>query len=84
MRKGKTPDLSLHDFSKQTSNTSAYPPSPEAEINSELLKPKRRKKGFFSGKIPWVVYATTLVQITVFIAEIIKNCKSNPNFDNWC
>lgn len=37
---------------------------------------KKKKKGFFAGKIPWVVYIVSLVQITVFIVEIIKNCKS--------
>ncbi len=51
-----------------------YPPSPEAQTSSELLPRKRKKKkGFFSGRIAWVVYITTLVQITVFIVEIIKN-----------
>ena len=35
----------------------------------------KRRKGFFSGKIPWVVYILTLAQITVFIAELVKNCK---------
>jgi len=39
---------------------------------------KRRLRGFpfnSSGRVPWVVYFFTLVQVTVFIAEIIKNCK---------
>ena len=34
---------------------------------------KRRKKGFFGGKIPWVVYTFTLIQVAVFIAELAKN-----------
>ena len=68
---------SVQDFSKQDTQ---YPPSPENHTNSELLRPRRKKKGFFSGKIPWVVYTATLVQITVFIVEIIKNCTcSSPS-----
>jgi hypothetical protein len=27
------------------------------------------------GKIPWVVYGFTIIQVAVFIAEIVKNCK---------
>jgi hypothetical protein len=36
---------------------------------------RRRKKrqGWFSGKITWVVFVTTLVQIGVFIGEIASN-----------
>ena len=51
-----------------------YPPSPEARVEAQLLPdaPKKRK-GFFSGRIPWVVYTVSLIQITVFIVEIVKN-----------
>lgn len=34
---------------------------------------RRRKQGFFGGKIPWVVYTLTLIQVCVFIAELAKN-----------
>lgn len=35
---------------------------------------RRRKQGLFgSGKIPWVVYTLTLIQVCVFIAELVKN-----------
>lgn len=54
-----------------------YPPSPESQIGHGpglLPHPTRmKKKGFFSGKVPWVVFTLSLIQITVFIAEIIKN-----------
>jgi hypothetical protein len=54
--------------------------SPESQ-NAPPFLPKQKqkpqkKKGFFSGKIPWVVYVVSLVQITIFIAEIIQNGKS--------
>ncbi|KAJ4305811.1 hypothetical protein N0V90_001343 [Kalmusia sp. IMI 367209] len=34
---------------------------------------KRKKKGWFSGRVTWVVYFLTAVQVGVFIGEIIKN-----------
>ena len=34
---------------------------------------RRRKHPFFGGKIPWVVYTLTLIQVCVFIAELVKN-----------
>ena len=37
-----------------------------------------RKKGFFAGKVPWVVYTLTLLQVIVFIVELVKNCKFGP------
>ncbi|KAG8530254.1 uncharacterized protein KY384_004755 [Bacidia gigantensis] len=36
---------------------------------------QQRKKGLFSGRIPWVVYTLTLIQCVVFIAELAKNGK---------
>jgi hypothetical protein len=71
---------SEESFQMQDTN---YPPSPESQKGPSLLphpKPRRKKKdnGFFTGKIPWVVFTVSLVQISVFIAEIIKNCKRSP------
>lgn len=34
---------------------------------------KKRRGGFFRGKITWVVYILTLVQTSVFIGELIRN-----------
>ena len=34
---------------------------------------KKKKEPFFSQKTPWVVYFLTVVQITVFIVEVIRN-----------
>lgn len=34
---------------------------------------KHKKKGMFSGKVTWVVYILTTVQIGVFVGELIKN-----------
>jgi hypothetical protein len=55
-----------------------YPPSPESQRDQGIgLVPHptpMNKKGWLSGKIPWVVYVVSTVQIAVFIAEIVKNC----------
>jgi len=62
-----------------------YDNSPESETAPPFLPPQkqkpRKKKGFFSGKIPWVVYVVSFVQITVFIVEIVQNCKSQDYFE---
>ncbi|KIY01205.1 uncharacterized protein Z520_02757 [Fonsecaea multimorphosa CBS 102226] len=56
-----------------------YPPSPESNSPPLLPDSKGRRKiegsfaNFFKGKIPWVVYTLSLIQITVFVVEIIKN-----------
>lgn len=40
---------------------------------------RRRKQGVFGGgKIPWVVYTLTLIQVCVFIAELAKNGEFQP------
>ena len=36
---------------------------------------KSKKRGFFSKKIPWVVYTLTIIQVIVFVAELGKNGK---------
>ena len=42
-----------------------------------LSEEEEKRNGFFTGRIPWVVFITTLIQIAVFIAEIVKNCESS-------
>lgn len=39
---------------------------------------RRRRSGMFRGKIPWVVYILTLIQVSVFIAELAKNGEQEP------
>ena len=58
--------------------SSHYPPSPEGQVEAQLLpdpsrRSRKKKDGWFHGKIPWVVYTCTLAQLTVFIVEIIRN-----------
>jgi hypothetical protein len=59
-----------------------YPPSAESPQNQGIglspSPPPPTKKGWLSGKVSWVVYIVTAVQIGVFIGEIVKNCTSPP------
>ncbi|KAF1945914.1 rhomboid-domain-containing protein [Clathrospora elynae] len=49
---------------------------------------RRKKEGWFSGRVTWVVYILTTVQIGVFVGELIKNgmltgspIQTKPNFN---
>jgi len=58
-------DLAMHDHLPDDPAIVDRPPQNAAR--------RRRKQGFFGGKIPWVVYTFTLIQVCVFIAELAKN-----------
>lgn len=51
-----------------------YPPSPGGLEDARRRGPPngRRKKGFFSKKPAWVTWTLTLVQVIVFIVELVK------------
>ena len=36
-------------------------------------KSNKKKKGWFQGRVTWVVYILTTVQVGVFVGELIKN-----------
>lgn len=51
----------------------------EADPSRPKRKKRRRrhaKQGWFTGKITWVVFVLTVIQLIVFLAEIIKNGKT--------
>jgi hypothetical protein len=51
-----------------------YNADPEAFPRPSRKRSKKKKKeGWFSGRITWVVYILTIVQIGVFVGELIKN-----------
>lgn len=54
-------------------NTKYNPVSMESQRPTSMRPESSKGKGWFKGKIPYVVYFFTLVQITVFIVEIIRN-----------
>jgi hypothetical protein len=54
-------------------HTQYSPPSPQSPQPAKSSSSRRKKQGWFRGKITWVVFAATLVQFGVFIAEIVVN-----------
>lgn len=51
-------------------SNAVYGADPERRYTGEK---KRKKKGWFSGRVTWMVYILTTVQIAVFVGEIVKN-----------
>ena len=45
---------------------------------------RRKKKGWFSGKVTWVCYILTTVQVAVFIGELIRNGIVPPPSHHIC
>ncbi|KEF53046.1 uncharacterized protein A1O9_10954 [Exophiala aquamarina CBS 119918] len=74
LKNNQTINTNQHD---SRTHLNQYDNSPVSETAPPLLPSQKRipqkKKGFFSGKIPWVVYVVSLAQITVFIVEIVQN-----------
>lgn len=50
-----------------------YPPSPGGVEDSRQREQNGRKKGFFQRKHAWVTWTLTLVQVIVFIVELVKS-----------
>lgn len=73
-------DVPLRQYpDKGDSGMAMHDPLPDdpTVIDRPLQSPvrRRRKKGFFARRQPWVVYIFTFIQVVVFIAELIKNGK---------
>lgn len=43
------------------------------DADEQRSREKTQEQGWFKGKITWVVYVLTIVQVIVFIVEIVKN-----------
>lgn len=43
------------------------------DVDPGRPKGRRTRDGWFKGKVPWVVYTLTVIQLVVFIAEIARN-----------
>ena len=54
------------------------PPGPEMG-EPPVRAGRKQKKGFFKKKLPWVTYTLTLIQIVVFIVELVKS-----GVYSWC
>ena len=75
-------NIPLRPQHEQIPSAEVLPQEADPDLNKSLPNPvsQRRKKrrepektGFFRGRVPWVVYIFTLVQLTVFIVEMVKN-----------
>ncbi|MCJ1376946.1 hypothetical protein MMC17_000036 [Xylographa soralifera] len=75
-------NIPLRPQHEQISSDGELPQKADPDLDKSLPIPvshrrKRRrepqKKGFFRGRVPWVVYIFTLIQLTVFIVEMVKN-----------
>ncbi|KAF9692766.1 hypothetical protein EKO04_009110 [Ascochyta lentis] len=76
--------------SKLSGSPTRYHQDPEAMFPAPEKKRRhaKKKEGWFSGRITWVVYILTVVQIGVFVGELIKNgiltgspIQTKPNFN---
>ncbi|EFR04794.1 rhomboid family membrane protein [Nannizzia gypsea CBS 118893] len=51
-------------------------PTEPLNLSDPVRRPsRRRKQGYFAKKIAWVTYITSLVQIVVFIVELVRNAQ---------
>jgi hypothetical protein len=75
-------DIPLRDHRKPSATTetdhvydAGEPGLPPTLNDGRTSPPSKKAFGFFKrgDKIPWVVYTLTIIQFSVFIAEIVKN-----------
>ena len=69
--KQSSPDMYGHS-QRQYRPEDVYPPQ-DPTVLDRSDRPKRKNRRFFAGKVPWVVYALTFIQVVVFVAELIRN-----------
>ncbi|PKY05571.1 putative S54 family peptidase [Aspergillus campestris IBT 28561] len=65
-------DGSSPDWTKQ--QPMQRPPGPEMG-EPPVRAGRKQKKGFFKKKLPWVTYTLTLIQVVVFIVELVKSAQ---------
>lgn len=60
---------------KMTGSPTAYSADPERNypVQPYPVEKRKKKKGWFSGRVTWVCYILTAVQIGVFVGELIRN-----------
>jgi hypothetical protein len=69
------PNKTKHD-AFASANSLNDPEQPFPRYDQQKDRAPSRQKGWFKGKITYAVYLLTLVQLAVFIAEIVKNGKT--------
>lgn len=63
------PQVPEPDWMRQ--NTQYHPA--EVPLSPDTDARGRRRRGFFKKKIAWVTYLLTLIDVAVFVGELIKN-----------
>ncbi|QKX57856.1 uncharacterized protein TRUGW13939_04976 [Talaromyces rugulosus] len=62
-----------HWMNQNTAYNSDMPMDPDMSQRKRRGRPAKR--GFFKGKIPWVTYLLTIIDIGVFVGELIYSAK---------
>lgn len=66
--------IPLQSHAKMDASPTRYGADPEGNVYAPGPVPRKgRKKGWFKGRVTWVVYILTTVQVGVFVGELIKN-----------
>jgi hypothetical protein len=67
--------IPLQSHDKMDASPTRYQADPEGRlyVQGPGRGGRNKKKGWFSGRITWVVYILTLVQCGVFVGELIRN-----------
>jgi membrane associated rhomboid family serine protease len=80
--------IPMQTHPKMDGSPPRYHTDPEGMYPQPEKRRRKKKKGWFSGRVTWVVYTLTLVQIGVFVGELIKNgiltgspIQTKPNFN---
>jgi membrane associated rhomboid family serine protease len=82
--------IPLQSQPKMDGSPTRYDADPERMYPAPEKRRRKAKKkeGWFSGRVTWVVYILTVVQIGVFVGELIKNgiltgspIQTKPNFN---
>jgi len=71
LRKSSSDLLNSH-YRPSDAEGARPPPGPRKKSRTGATR-RKAKKGLWSGRIPFVVYFLTLVQVIVFIAELVKS-----------
>lgn len=68
--------IPLQAHGKMDGSPTRYQADPEGRMYAQGHE--KKKKGWFSGRVTWVVYILTAVQIGVFVGELIKQGIPRP------
>ncbi|KAF2126791.1 rhomboid-domain-containing protein [Dothidotthia symphoricarpi CBS 119687] len=65
--------IPLNTRPKADASPSRYDADPERYPSAPRDAKRKKKKGWFKGRVTWVCYILTLAQVGVFVGELVKN-----------